>query len=664
MRYTTSSGDYDFSIGFSNNCTEDKLKNLIIKQISAHKDSEINVKDSKGVAYVIDSDLPVNDTENRYQVELLKNGVLTEQQNAMPSTLKRPRLCKQDRAPPSPLKKFKTTTEKTSSLSMSNLKDEDIKIILNQYNLKIIPITLEESARNSTRYESDKAKFLALFEFEGVDPSKLKIGDKWVFIKEGKELKSMGSLIKKLKKTKLCTPREDDPQGFFKIVNLVEQKGAKLRIPLEDEDQIINLNGKADASIQLERFEFSLRDIMALLEFKSNPRFRTSKSFNQSIAELIGATLVSDHPVLVAQTDGRDFFLYLLCRDAGSKLRMIYKYETSYVDAIPLIYKWLNKIEFIWMRENQSDAKSDELYAKAYESLKGVYGLSNDLKTIKQRFSKLPPEVNAEQLKNNGFCYELEKSAIEEAWINQFEQIETISASCRTGRVFKLKINQKFYAVKVPEAQPEPKTASNQERRTLSALLRELEAEEEAYQRLWYLENIEKIPLKRCWPKLCYAGPLQLKFGDEGIEEYNMAIVTEFINGRDVRWKNKNDVYVEETRLCEEALYQVNSLGIRHRDARPPNFKITRDDKGDKAWILDFAFSTISITREEPESLIVKEESSIKGINQMDDEDYNDVKDEENEEDEEDEEVEEDEEDEEDKENHKTITQNRKKTTK
>lgn len=109
------------------------------------------------------------------------------------------------------------------------------------------------------------------------------------------------------------------------------------------------------------------------------------------------------------------------------------------------------------------------------------------MKSTKKKLSQLPPILNEDQLRKIGFCYKLEKSAIEEAWINQFEEIEVISKSCRTGRVFKVKIDQKFYAVKVPEAQRPPKTASSHEWPTLFTLLEELRAEEKAYQRLWYL---------------------------------------------------------------------------------------------------------------------------------------------------------------------------------
>lgn len=94
--------------------------------------------------------------------------------------------------------------------------------------------------------------------------------------------------------------------------------------------------------------------------------------------------------------------------------------------------------------------------------------------------------INMEQ----DFHFELKKSEIEDAWKKC--RVQLLSDSCRTGRVFKLQIGDKFYAVKVPEVKPtsaglSSMTFETDEPPTLADLVNELIVEKNAYQRLWQL---------------------------------------------------------------------------------------------------------------------------------------------------------------------------------
>ena len=67
-----------------------------------------------------------------------------------------------------------------------------------------------------------------------------------------------------------------------------------------------------------------------------------------------------------------------------------------------------------------------------------------------------------------------------------------------------------------------------------------------------------------------------------------------------------------------------------HNDARPPNFKIVIDNFSEKAFILDFAYSKIFQSRQEPESLDFDFENetsagtSLKNIEEDDEDKEND----------------------------------------
>lgn len=105
-------------------------------------------------------------------------------------------------------------------------------------------------------------------------------------------------------------------------------------------------------------------------------------SFILNLIKFLGVSMLSWRPVLVVQTNGKDFFLYLLCRQNADvetsqarqdiDVRVIYQYQANYTEAITLIYKWLNKIHFILFNNDKSKA---ELHANAINSIQGVFGI-------------------------------------------------------------------------------------------------------------------------------------------------------------------------------------------------------------------------------------------------------------------------------------------------
>lgn len=82
--------------------------------------------------------------------------------------------------------------------------------------------------------------------------------------------------------------------------------------------------------------------------------------------------------------------------------------------------------------------------------------------------------------------------------------------------------------------------------------------------------------------------------------------MTRYIEGRRPSWDDHTDIM-----LCKKALRKINNVGVRHQDARIPNFIIVDEEHTDaegncffrksSAIILDFGNSKITFFKEEEE---------------------------------------------------------------
>jgi thiamine kinase-like enzyme len=344
----------------------------------------------------------------------------------------------------------------------------------------------------------------------------------------------------------------------YEIKDVKDKNEFRFSISLQNS----NINGRPDAVIVPMNCDDLKRQVRVFFEFKTK---KTINNANQRKSELIASYITSFHPTMVVQTDLDTFYL-LVAYD--NKI-----YEFVSIDAkksIEYINYWLN---------NMCDSSPSFTCDTILDSSHKLYAYTKMILSIRmtdsvfQKLQTLIPYVD------NFFYSEIYEQDLTEEDKKKVEKIlnvyyskkmEKIGISGRSGKVYKIQIDNEQYALKLLEITRE----SNED------ILAEMKKEKSIYD---LLKNKEGN-----WPILYFGGFISTN------KSVYYAICKNFIDGICYTTEKFETLQPNElNKLKELSLKTIKSLhsnGISHGDIRPSNFIF----KDDEAFLIDFGFSKIN----------------------------------------------------------------------
>ena len=324
-----------------------------------------------------------------------------------------------------------------------------------------------------------------------------------------------------------------------------------------------NFKGRPDAIIVPNNREDLERQARVIFEFKTNQAVFKP---NQRKFQLIASYTFSLHPVMVVQTDLKNFFLLV------GHNNTIYEYFSSNAkQSIEYINYWLNCIcnydpSF---DENTNIDNDHKLYAYI-QMMIHCRNKNNYYKNFHQRYNFIQTICCSNE--KNEISNDQDKEKAEKI-MNAYRLKSTrFGVSGRSGKCYKIEIDNQEYVLKLHKISSSNKT-----------ILSEMKREKHIYE-------VIKTKSEGNWPKLYYGGYL---FGDN-----YYSICTNFIDGICYTSEQLNMLPSNELNLlksyCLETIKVFHIQGIAHRDIRAPNIIF----KDEKAFIIDFGFSKITNAQE------------------------------------------------------------------
>jgi hypothetical protein len=324
-----------------------------------------------------------------------------------------------------------------------------------------------------------------------------------------------------------------------------------------------NINGRPDAVIIPINRQDLKRQVRVCFEFKTK---KTINKSNQRKLKLIASYIASSHPTMVVQTDLKTFYL-LVAHD--NKI-----YELISKDAkksIEYINYWLNNMcdsspSFTY---NTILDSSHKLYA--YTKMMSSFRIQNSVYRKMQHELKFIDNFYYSEIFYEQATTEEDQKKVEKI-LNVYsnETREEIEIPGRSGKVYKIQIDNQQYALKLHEITRESSVK----------ILREMKIEKSIYD---LLKNKEGN-----WPILYYGGFITTN------KSIYYAICTNYIDGNCYTTEKFKKLQPNElNKLKELSLKTIKSFHsneISHGDIRPSNFIF----KDDEAYLIDFGFSKIN----------------------------------------------------------------------
>jgi hypothetical protein len=327
-----------------------------------------------------------------------------------------------------------------------------------------------------------------------------------------------------------------------------------------------NINGRPDAVIiPINRTDLTLQ-VRVCFEFKTK---KTINKPNQRKLELIASYITSFHPTMVVQTDLDTFYLLvaydnkiyeLISKDAKKSIECINYWLNNMCDSSPsftyvMLLDTSHKL-YAYTKMMSSFRIQDSVYRKMQHELKFIDNLYYS-------------EIFYEQATTEEDIKKVEKI------LNVYysKKMKKIEIPGRSGKVYKIQIDNEQYALKLHEITGE----SNEK------ILREMKNEKSIYD---LLKNKEGN-----WPILYYGGFIRTN------KSIYYAICTNYIDGNCYTTEKFKTLQPNElNKLKELSLKTIKSFHsneISHGDIRPSNFIF----KDDEAYLIDFGFAEINCKR-------------------------------------------------------------------
>ena len=324
-----------------------------------------------------------------------------------------------------------------------------------------------------------------------------------------------------------------------------------------------NINGRPDAVIiPINRTDLTLQ-VRVCFEFKTK---KTINKPNQRKLELIASYITSFHPTMVVQTDLDTFYL-LVAYD--NKI-----YELISKDAkksIEYINYWLN---------NMCDSSTSFTYNTILDSSHKLYAYTKMMLSFRKQdsfFKELQSQISyvanfyySEISYEQNLTEEDQKKVEKILNVYNSKKMNEIEISGRSGKVYKIQIDNQQYALKLHEIT----------RESDKDILAEMKNEKSIYD---LLKNKEGN-----WPILYYGGFITTN------KSIYYAICTNYIDGNCYTTEKFKTLQTNElNKLKELSLKTIKSFHsneISHGDIRPSNFIF----KDDEAYLIDFGFSKIN----------------------------------------------------------------------
>ena len=325
-----------------------------------------------------------------------------------------------------------------------------------------------------------------------------------------------------------------------------------------------NINGRPDAVIIPINRQDLKRQVRVCFEFKTK---KTINKSNQRKLELIASYIASSHPTMVVQTDLKTFYL-LVAHD-----NKIYEFVSTNdaKKSIEYINYWLNNMcdsspSFTY--DTLLDT-SHKLYA--YTKMMSSFRIQNSVYRKMQHELKFIDNFYYSEIFYEQATTEEDQKKVEKI-LNVYsnETMEEIEIPGRSGKVYKIQIDNQQYALKLHEITRESSVK----------ILREMKIEKSIYD---LLKNKEGN-----WPILYYGGFITTN------KSIYYAICTNYIDGNCYTTEKFKTLQTNElNKLKELSLKTIKSFHsneISHGDIRPSNFIF----KDDEAYLIDFGFSKIN----------------------------------------------------------------------
>ena len=325
-----------------------------------------------------------------------------------------------------------------------------------------------------------------------------------------------------------------------------------------------NINGRPDAVIIPINRQDLKRQVRVCFEFKTK---KTINKSNQRKLELIASYIASSHPTMVVQTDLKTFYL-LVAYD-----NKVYEFVSTNdaKKSIEYINYWLNNMcdsspSFTY--DTLLDT-SHKLYA--YTKMMSSFRIQNSVYRKMQHELKFIDNFYYSEIFYEQATTEEDQKKVEKI-LNVYsnETMEEIEIPGRSGKVYKIQIDNQQYALKLHEITRESSVK----------ILREMKIEKSIYD---LLKNKEGN-----WPILYYGGFITTN------KSIYYAICTNYIDGNCYTTEKFKKLQPNElNKLKELSLKTIKSFHsneISHGDIRPSNFIF----KDDEAYLIDFGFSKIN----------------------------------------------------------------------
>ena len=350
-----------------------------------------------------------------------------------------------------------------------------------------------------------------------------------------------------------------DFKDLYDILNISGDTSFNMKIPFKN----TTYNGRPDAIIVPNKAADSGRNQQLRVMFD----FKTQKAINlkstQHRLEILGANISSWHPVLLVVTDLTTVIRFLVCRN--NDLNEVY-ISNDFQLGFEFISFWLHHIcikdNFHWskikipiLNEFIEPLQNCKLIAaeikKNYEQINNEYIRDNHLKI----------STNIEDIDCDENSFKFNIIQIETAYRKNEGEI---GFPGRSGKVYKIKIDDEYYALKLH-------CLNNMN----PPILNEMINESKIYQ------HLNSRVRSDFWPTLVFAGYL--------FNNSYYGICTTFITG-ECHLSNSNKFDDKAKQKCITALNQLHSYDVLHRDIRFSNFIINDNI----AVIIDFGFSLIT----------------------------------------------------------------------
>jgi hypothetical protein len=325
-----------------------------------------------------------------------------------------------------------------------------------------------------------------------------------------------------------------------------------------------NINGRPDAVIIPINCDGLRLQVRVCFEFKTK---KTINKPNQRKLELIASYIASIHPTMVVQTDLKTFYL-LVAYD-----NKIYEFVSNDAKkSIEYINYWLN---------NMCDSSTSFTYNTILDSSHKLYAYTKMMLSFRKQdsfFKELQSQISyVANFYYSEIFYEQDPTEEDQKKVekilnvyNSKETREEIEISGRSGKVYKIQIDNQQYALKLHEIT----------RESDKDILAEMKNEKSIYD---LLKNKEGN-----WPILYYGGFITTN------KSIYYAICTNYIDGNCYTTEKFKTLQTNElNKLKELSLKTIKSFHsneISHGDIRPSNFIF----KDDEAYLIDFGFSKIN----------------------------------------------------------------------